>query len=81
MLFDEAQNSTVGQMKLFLTRIGEGARVCVSGGPDQVDINGRSGLVDASDRFDSLDEVGVTEFDVDHVVRCGLTQKIVAGYK
>jgi len=81
VIFDEAQNTTEAQMRLFLTRIGEGSQVVVGGDLDQIDIPGPSGLADAIRRFGTLPEVGVTEFDVRDVVRSGLAQKIVRGYK
>lgn len=80
VLFDEAQNTTPKQMQLFLTRIGDGARVCVSGDLDQMDISGNSGLLDALNRFGHLDEVGVTRFSIEDVTRSGLARKIVEGY-
>lgn len=80
VIFDEAQNTTPAQMKLFLTRIGEGAQVCVCGDLDQVDIEGKSGLQDATERFSRLPEVGVTRFGIEDVTRSGLARKIVEGY-
>jgi phosphate starvation-inducible PhoH-like protein len=81
VLFDEAQNTTPKQMKLFLTRIGEGSRICVDGDTDQMDIEGPSGLNDAVRRFQNLDEVGVTKFSIEDNVRSGLAKKILYGYK
>lgn len=81
VIFDEAQNTTPKQMQLFLTRIGENAKVCVSGDLDQVDIHGPSGLEDAIRRFGHLPEVGKAIFEVEDVVRSGLAKKIVEGYR
>lgn len=80
VIFDEAQNTTPKQMELFLTRIGEGAHVCLCGDLRQCDIEGTSGLRDAVERFGNLPEAGVTRFGVEDIVRSGLARKIVAGY-
>lgn len=80
VLFDEAQNTTPKQMELFLTRIGDGARVCLCGDLRQCDIEGPSGLRDAVERFGKLPEAGVTQFGTEDVVRSGLARKIVEGY-
>lgn len=81
VILDEAQNTTEGQMKLFLTRIGENVKVSVTGDLDQISIRKPSGLDDALHRFSHLDEVGVTYFTQGDVVRSALAKKIVAGYK
>lgn len=81
VLFDEAQNTTPGQMKLLLSRIGEGTRVCVSGDLDQMDIPYPSGLHDAVERLSHLPEVGITQFGIEHIVRSKLVQKIANCYK
>lgn len=81
VLFDEAQNTTPGQMKMFLSRIGEGTTVCVSGDPDQVDLPGLSGLTDAIDRLRGVPEVGFTFFGEDDVVRSNLVRKILLRYR
>jgi len=81
VLFDEAQNTSPGQMRLFLSRIGEYARVCVDGDLAQCDIRGPSGLRDALGRFEALPEVGVARFTTEDIVRSGLVKKILEGYK
>jgi len=81
VIFDEAQNTTPGQMKLFLTRIGEGTKAVVCGDLGQVDIPGPSGLADAVDRFGNLPEASVTRFGPEDVTRSGLAKKIVEGYR
>lgn len=81
VLFDEAQNTTPNQMKLLLSRIGDGTRVCVSGDLDQMDIPYPSGLHDAIERLEHLPEVGVTQFGIEHIVRSKLVQKIARCYK
>lgn len=81
VIFDEAQNTTPKQMQLFLSRIGEGAKVCVDGDLDQKDLLGLSGLEDAIRRFQSLPEVDVVSFSHDDIVRSGLARKITQGYQ
>ena len=83
VILDEAQNTTVEQMKMFLTRIGYGSKVVVTGDPSQADLpNGiRSGLEHAIDLLSSVEEIGVTNFDSKDVVRHSLVQKIVEAYE
>jgi phosphate starvation-inducible PhoH-like protein len=81
VVLDEAQNTREGQMKLFLTRIGEGSKVVVNGDISQKDINVESGLTDALTRFADLAQVGHVQFDRSDIVRSGLVQQIVDGYE
>jgi len=81
VLLDEAQNTTIGQMKLFLTRLGEFTRACVSGDPSQKDIKTPSGLTDALRRVGNIDEVRTVGFSTEDVVRSTLVQKIVKSYE
>lgn len=82
VVLDEAQNCTLTEMKLFLTRIGENCKVIVSGDPSphQRDIDGLSGLPDAVARCRLLPGVGVVYFTKADVVRSGLVQQIVEAY-
>ncbi len=82
VLFDEAQNATPKQMKLFLTRIGKNCKVIVDGDPDeQMDIQGQSGFADAWDRMWGHPQVGYVTFDVDDIVRSGLSRDILLRYR
>lgn len=83
VILDEAQNTTLGQMKMFLTRMGEGSHVCVTGDPSQNDLPAgkRSGLVDAVHRLRGFDQIGVQEFTADDVVRHPLVARIVRAYQ
>jgi phosphate starvation-inducible PhoH-like protein len=81
VILDEAQNTTPNQMKLFLTRLGEGSRLIINGDIDQQDISGKSGLLDAIQRLSGLRSVGVVEFDVSDVVRHGLISQILERYR
>jgi phosphate starvation-inducible protein PhoH and related proteins len=81
-ILDEAQNTTAAQMKMFLTRMGEGTRMVVTGDPTQVDLPAgqRSGLVEALEVLDGVGGIGVTRFDERDVVRHPLVARIVAAY-
>ncbi len=82
IILDEAQNTLPVQMKMFLTRLGEGARMVITGDPSQVDLpaNQRSGLIDALETLHDVPEIGVIEFASEDVVRHALVGKIVAAY-
>jgi phosphate starvation-inducible PhoH-like protein len=82
VILDEAQNTTVGQMKMFLTRLGEGSRMVVTGDPTQNDLDrGQpSGLNDAARRLQGFSGVGFTEFTYKDVVRHPLVARIVRAY-
>jgi phosphate starvation-inducible PhoH-like protein len=82
VILDEAQNTTVAQMKMFLTRMGEGSRMVVSGDITQVDLppSTRSGLVDAVHRLHKLRGVSMVELDESDIVRHRLVQEIVQAY-
>lgn len=70
MVFDEAQNATFGQLKLFLTRIGTGSQVIVTGDADQSDLPRQERrLVDVMQRLSGLKGVGVVEFKASDIVR------------
>lgn len=81
VILDEAQNTTPLQMKMFLTRIGEGAKMVINGDTKQKDISGFSGLRDAVKRLDGLKGVGVITFTRDDIVRHGLVREIVERYE
>lgn len=80
VILDEAQNTTVTQMKLFLTRIGSNSKLIINGDTDQVDIKERSGLRDAIDRLKGIPGVAVVKFDEDDVVRHDLIKFILRAY-
>ena len=82
MILDEAQNTTVTQMKMFLTRMGEGSRIVVTGDSTQVDLpdNMKSGLADAVRRLQHVEGVESLELDGRDIVRHRLVREIVAAY-
>ena len=83
VILDEAQNATVMQMKMFLTRMGLGSRMVVTGDPTQNDLErGRtSGLGDAVRRLRGFEGVGVIEFAAKDIVRHPLVAQVVKAYE
>lgn len=70
MVFDEAQNATFGQLKLFLTRLGAGSQIIVTGDADQSDLpRSERRLIDVMQRLSGLKGVGVVEFKNADIVR------------
>ena len=82
VILDEAQNTTVAQMKMFLTRMGSGTRMAINGDLSQVDLpNGvSSGLRDAVETLEGLPGIGFTRFESRDVVRHPLVARIVDAY-
>ncbi len=83
VILDEAQNTTVEQMKMFLTRIGFGSVAVVTGDVTQIDLpaSSRSGLRDAIDVLRDVDGISFTFFSARDVVRHALVQRIVRAYE
>jgi phosphate starvation-inducible PhoH-like protein len=81
VILDEAQNTTVAQMKMFLTRIGESCKVVVNGDIRQSDIRGPNGLADAIKRVAGLAGVFVHEFGREDIVRSGLVRALMDRYE
>jgi len=83
VILDEAQNTTPVQMKMFLTRLGENARMTVTGDLSQVDLprGTRSGLRDALETLDEVAEIAIVTFGEADVVRHPLVQRIVQAYE
>jgi len=82
IILDEAQNTTAEQMKMFLTRLGFGAKIVVTGDVTQIDLPGgaRSGLRAAVDILDDIDDIYVAELTSVDVVRHRLVSEIVDAY-
>ncbi len=83
VILDEAQNTTPVQMKMFLTRMGEGTRMVITGDLSQIDLPSgqRSGLRDALETVEGLPGIGVTQFNARDVVRHPLVAAIVDAYE
>ena len=82
MILDEAQNTTVAQMKMFLTRMGNGSKIVVSGDITQIDLppHTRSGLVDGLSRLRNIAGFAAVELTAADIVRHPLVQAIVRAY-
>ena len=83
IILDEGQNTTVSQMKMFLTRMGMGSKIVVAGDATQVDLQHgtRSGLIDAVDRLRGIKGVSHVELTGADIVRHRLVQDIVNAYE
>jgi len=80
IILDEAQNVTPQQMKLFLTRMGEGARVVVNGDESQTDLKGPSGLTDVVKRMIYIPSAKLVTFTRADIVRSPVVQEVVDAY-
>ncbi len=83
VILDEAQNTTVEQMKMFLTRIGFGSTAVITGDITQIDLpkHVKSGLRQVTGVLDGVDGIGFTRFDARDVVRHPLVKRIVNAYE
>jgi phosphate starvation-inducible PhoH-like protein len=83
IIMDEAQNTTVAQMKMFLTRMGEGSKIVVSGDTTQIDLppHTKSGLIDALSRLRDIEGFAKVHLSTEDIVRHRLVQDIVRAYE
>jgi len=83
IILDEAQNTSPEQMQMFLTRLGFGSKVVVTGDVTQIDLprEQASGLIQVQDILASVDGIGFIRFGHEDVVRHKLVQRIVEAYK
>ncbi|MEE1070146.1 MAG: PhoH family protein, partial [Paludibacteraceae bacterium] len=83
VILDEAQNTTIAQLKMFLTRLGMGSKMIVTGDLTQIDLplSQRSGLRDAMERFKEVKGIAIVEFNQKDIVRHPLVSKIVTAYQ
>lgn len=77
----EAQNTTPKQIKMLLTRVGEGTQIVLDGDPQQSDLKKTSGLDDAVERLIDLHGVGHVTFGKNDVIRSGFCQKVLERYE
>ena len=82
IILDEAQNTTIPQMKMFLTRMGFGSKMVITGDITQIDlpVPNQSGLIDAIKILHNIDNIAFCNFDAHDVVRHQLVKKIVSAY-
>ena len=83
IILDEAQNATRTQMKMFLTRLGEGSRMVITGDPSQVDLPGGaiSGLINAVETLRDIRGVKTVRFGDQDIVRHSLVTEVVRAYE
>ena len=83
IVLDEAQNATTMQMKMFLTRMGEGSRMAITGDASQIDLpkGVTSGLVEAKAILSGVNGIGFTTFSSNDVVRHPMVAKIIKAYE
>lgn len=83
IILDEAQNTTREQMKMFLTRIGEGSKAVITGDVTQIDLpsKGKSGLLHSAKILSQIDDIHFTRFTRKDVVRNPLVRKIIQAYE
>lgn len=82
IILDEAQNTTPEQMKMFLTRLGFGSKMVITGDVTQIDLprGKKSGLIEAHTILQGIEEIGFVHFAEEDVVRHSLVQKIIVAY-
>lgn len=83
IILDESQNTTSGQLKMFLTRLGSRSRMVVTGDITQIDLPDprKSGLLEAVRILDNIDDIAIHKFNEKDVVRHKLVQDIIAAYE
>ena len=83
IILDEAQNTTIAQMKMFLTRMGQGSKIVISGDTTQIDLPrpSASGLIDALARLRDIAGVNIIQLHKSDIVRHRLVQEIVKAYE
>ena len=82
-ILDEAQNASLTQIKMFLTRIGENSKLVINGDPSQVDLvnKSHSGLLESKKILKNIKEIEFIEFDHNDVVKHPLVSKIIQAYQ
>ena len=83
IILDEAQNTTTSQMKMFLTRMGQGSKIVISGDTTQIDLPraSASGLIDAVSRLRDIQGINIVQLNKTDIVRHRLVQDIVRAYE
>ena len=83
IILDEAQNTSLTQMKMFLTRLGNNSKMVVAGDKTQIDLilKNKSGLIDAEKKLKKIKDIGFVYLSAKDVVRHELVQKIIEAYE
>ena len=77
MILDEAQNCTLDQIKMFITRMGENSKVLINGDIRQTDIKRNSGLLECIDRLDEISGIGICRLEHEDIQRNGIIGKVL----
>jgi phosphate starvation-inducible protein PhoH and related proteins len=77
MILDEAQNCTFEQIKMFITRMGEGSKVLINGDINQTDIRTKSGLENCINKLDGVEGVGISRLDHSDIQRNGIIGRVL----
>ena len=79
IILDEAQNATVSQIKMFLTRLGEDSKMIITGDETQIDLNNKdfSGLKKTRKSLSNIEEISIVEFKNSDIVRNKIVSKIL----
>ena len=82
VILDEAQNTTIQQMKMFLTRLGFGSKMIINGDITQIDLprGTKSGLIHATNVLKNVDAIGQIQFGADDVIRHPLVSEVINAY-
>ena len=83
IILDEAQNTSLTQMKMFLTRLGKNSKMVIAGDKTQIDLvsKNESGLIDAEKRLNNINDIGFVYFNSKDVVRHELVKQIIESYE
>lgn len=77
MILDEAQNCTFEQLKMFITRMGEGSKVMINGDTKQNDLKGKSGLDQCMAMLIDIEQIGINRLDYCDIQRNGILEKVL----
>ena len=77
MILDEAQNCTVDQIKMFITRMGKNSKVLINGDTNQTDLRGQSGLSYVINKLSNIEGVGVSRLHYEDIQRNGIIGDIL----
>lgn len=83
ILLDEAQNATLEQLKMLITRLGENCKLVIDGDPNQTDLPGygkKSGLKELQNIISNVPDIGIIQFNKDDVVRSKIVRDVVAAF-
>jgi len=77
MILDEAQNCTLEQIKMFITRMGQNSKVIINGDTQQTDLFNKSGLAYCLEKLDNMEGVGICRLEYHDIQRNGILRSIL----